>query len=93
MFYTLQDVLLAYIVLYVNSLLQCDSTDWSVCHDGVQHDNGRYADLRHYLHGHALRILAIVLLPLQGIPRGEIISLSFLSFDLDGAVSDNPRRL
>lgn len=81
------------IVLYVILLLQSDSIDRSVCHNGVQHDNGRYADLWHYLHSHALRILAIVLLSLQGIPWSEIISLSFLSFDLDGAVSDNPRRL
>lgn len=81
------------IFLLFSFFLQSNSIDWSICHNGVQHDNGWYADLWYNLHNRALRILAIVLLSLQGIPRREIISLSFLSFDLDGVISDNPRRL
>lgn len=85
--------MVSYITLCIICFLQSDSIDWSVCHDGIQHDNRGHVNLRYYLHSHALRILAIVLLSLQRISRGEIISLSFLSFDLDGAISDNPRRL
>lgn len=81
------------IFFILSFFLQSNSIDRSICHNGIQYDNRWYADLWYNLHNRALRILAVVLLSLQGIPRREIISLSFLSFDLDGVISDNPRRL
>ncbi|XP_006610585.1 uncharacterized protein LOC102678884 isoform X4 [Apis dorsata] len=67
--------------------------DRSIRHHGVQHDNGRHVDLRYNIHGGAVWLLPVVLLFVQRIPGSEIISLQFLSLDLDGTVSDNPRRL
>lgn len=73
--------------------LQGYPVDRSIRHHGVQHDNGRYVDLRYNIHGGAVRLLPVVLLFVQRIPGSEIIPLQFLSLDLDGIVSDNPWRL
>lgn len=73
--------------------LQGCPADRSIRHHGVQHDNGRHVDLRYNIHGGVVRLLPVVLLFVQRIPGSEIIPLQFLSLDLDGTVSDNPRRL
>lgn len=95
-FYNLKIYIFIYYMYHMWFLflfLQSNSIDRPIRHNGVQHDNRWYADFRYNLHNRALRILAIVLFSLQGISRREIISLSFLSFDLDGVISDNPWRL
>jgi len=47
---------------------QCCAVNWSIRDDDLQYDHGRYADVRHYLHGDAVRVYADVLL-LDAISR------------------------
>jgi len=72
----------------IEFLFQRGPFNRSLRHNGLQHDNWRYVDVRNNLHNRFVRIFTIVLLFEQ---RSQTVSLPFLSVNLDGIISDYAR--